>query len=84
MGKNFDDVLAPEVGSPYLSVVPDRSPRRKAHPTLGQAKNALQYRRSYYHDGYSVDIAIYEYRDNAWHLLYEVAKGEKVAPWERT
>lgn len=66
---------------PYMSVVPGRSPEQKAHMTLGHAKSAVgaklnAYRGSYY------DMAIYEWKNNGWELLYDIPKGTKVAPWK--
>lgn len=75
--------LSPKLELPaYLTVLPSRRPRDKAHTNLGHAKNALTYSAS---SGIiRVWGAIYEWVDGEWKLLYEVWPGMKVkdAPWK--
>lgn len=66
---------------PYMSVVPSRSPTQKAHMSIGHAKSAVGAKLSTYHGSYS-DMAIYEWKEGGWELLYDIPKGTKVAPWK--
>lgn len=66
---------------PYMSVVPNRSPEQKAHMSLGHAKSAVGSKINQYGHGSYYDMAIYEWKDGDWEILYDVPKGTKVAPW---
>lgn len=67
--------------SPYLSIIPDRSPRKKAHESLGQAKKAVLYRLS--SNELQVPCIVYEWKDNTWTELWRVEAGTKRSelPW---
>lgn len=67
--------------TPYMSVVPERRPEQKAHMSIGHAKSAVGAKLNNYGHGSSYDMAIYEWKDNGWELLYDVPKGTSVAPW---
>jgi hypothetical protein len=77
--------LTPDVKSrPYLSIIPTRSPEQKTHTSLGHAKNAVNNK---IWSGYSHrhDMAIYEWVDNDWKLLYDIPAGttENNLPWRK-
>ena len=67
--------------TPYLTIIPDRRPVQKTHSNIGHAKNALNGRIGYY-SGSPCDMELYEHVDGDWKLLYRIAKGERVAPWQ--
>lgn len=69
--------------SPYLTIIPDRSPRKKAHESLGQAKKAITFR-AHYSRGLPGNSFIYEWVDGkGWETLHELAAGTKREdlPW---
>jgi hypothetical protein len=75
---------------PYLTIIPNRSPREKTHVNIGHAKNAVQakmsYRGAYGYANYqtTVHIAVYEWLDNQWSLLWDIPSGtpESKLPWK--
>lgn len=82
MAAPIDD-LRPKFKMPaYLSVMPSRSPRDKAHTNLGHAKNALTHNST--SGKIRVHGAIYTWEDGDWQLMYEVWPGMLVseAPWK--
>ena len=77
--------LRPEQpGRPYLTVIPDRTPREKVYTRLSHARAAISGR--YYMPR---GAALYEWNEDAndWTLLFEVPPGERIArgqfPWQK-
>lgn len=77
--------LTPDVKiRPYLTILPYRSPEQKIHTTLGSAKSAVSYncgdRR-----GTNQDMAIYEWKNDEWVLLWEIPEGTMYEdlPWRK-
>lgn len=73
--------LRPPRPTPYMSRIPTRRPNDKAHLTLGHAKLAVGGKIDRYVGSY-VNMAIFEWKDGEWELLYDIPKGTKVAPWK--
>jgi len=75
--------LLPEQTFPYLTVIPDRRPVQKVHRNIGQAKNAVSYRDSFY-TGIPCDIQVYEWKRDHWTLLWDIPAGTKSSqmPWK--
>lgn len=69
--------------TPYLTIIPDRSPVQKTHTSLGHAKNALTYDKR--REG-----TLWEWKDGEWSLLYTVTCEQvrnehyKVTYWTQT
>lgn len=81
----MDTKLTPIQSTPYLTIIPGRyRARQKTHRTLGHAKNAVLARYSW-GPGLPEDVAIYEWRDGEWGLLWEIPKGTKEndLPWRK-
>lgn len=69
--------------SPYLTVIPDRSPVKKAHESLGQAKKAIVFR-ARETDGLKTTCYLYEWVDGkGWETLHRLAQGttKEALPW---
>jgi len=69
--------------SPYLTVIPDRSPRKKAHESLGQAQKAIVFR-ARARNGLSSPASIYKWVDGkGWEMLHDFLTGTKKEdlPW---
>lgn len=68
---------------PYLTWVPHRTPRNKAHEDLGQAKKAILFRLQ---DGELVtDCKVYKWANNQWELLWDIKQGTRRwdMPWHQ-
>lgn len=63
-------VEAPEI-LPYLTLVPDRTPRQKAHTSLGQAKKAVLFRLDI-NDKLKYPCRIYKWSGLGWELLWDI------------
>jgi hypothetical protein len=79
-----DPRLSPARATPYLTVIPDRLPKQKVHASLGHAKNAINYR-DQWRTGIPSDCVIFEWKDDAWQVLYEIPKGTHGGdmPWNK-
>jgi hypothetical protein len=69
---------------PYLTIIPDRVPRQKAHTNLGQAKKAVLFRlRDDGDEGLSTPIKVYKWTDSGWELMWDIAEGtpREAMPW---
>lgn len=78
-----EDAVKPE--HEFLTVIGDRSPERKSHATLGQAKGAASWRISG-NSGAPTEAPIAIFERNAsgdWTLLYDIPTGTDEAPWNR-
>lgn len=66
---------------PYLTIIPDRNPRQKAHTHLGQAKKAVLYR--LIRDELSVPCMVYQWTAKGWETLWNIPAGtdRKDMPW---
>ncbi|AYN59113.1 hypothetical protein HOU52_gp27 [Arthrobacter phage Yang] len=85
----------PIKATPFLTVIADRHPRQKAHTTRGHAHAALSQRASAFRmddgKGYArrlyTDVALYEWRDEDWRLLWEGKRGDVIdraaPPWKK-
>jgi hypothetical protein len=69
---------------PYLTIIPIRTPREKTHTTLAHAKNAVSAK-VHWSYGLSCDIAVYEWRDGDWSLLWDLPRGTLASalPWNQ-
>lgn len=69
---------------PYLTMVPGRTPRRKPHETLGQAKKAVLYRLSKADDRLEVPCHVYKWQNNTWELLWMIPAdtAREDLPWK--
>jgi hypothetical protein len=72
--------ISPVKSFPYLTIIPTRSPMQKAHTNIGHAKNALTGANE---DSHGVKGQMYEWKDDAWRLLYTVTV-EDPKPWGET
>ncbi|GAA2230398.1 hypothetical protein N1031_07035 [Herbiconiux moechotypicola] len=78
--------LTPDVRQrPFLTVIPRRSPRQKTHVSLGYAKSAISDK-VHYRIGAVCDMAVYEWRDEKWSLLWEIPRGTEYSalPWKES
>lgn len=69
--------------SPYLTVIPDRSPRKKVHESLAQARKAINYR-SNHRMGLPGTCFLYQWVDGkGWETLHELPAGTRTEdlPW---
>jgi hypothetical protein len=76
--------LTPDVKSrPYLTIIPNRIPQQKTHTSLGNAKNAISYKVE--RNGTQWDMAVYEWVDGEWSLLWDIPEGTKEheLPWRK-
>lgn len=66
---------------PYLSIIPDRQPRRKLHEDIGQAKKAVLYRLN--REKLSVPCRVFEWKGNSWVELWNIEAGtaREDMPW---
>lgn len=66
---------------PYLSIIPDRHPKRKLHDNLGLAKKAVLYRLN--RERLSVPVHVYEWKDGTWKPLWSIEAGtaREDMPW---
>lgn len=69
--------------SPYLTIIPDRSPVKKAHESLGQARKAIVFRAKGRY-GLPSTCYLYEWVDGkGWETLHELEAGtrKEELPW---
>lgn len=68
---------------PYLTIIPDRVPRQKAHMTLGQAKKAVLFRLQ--DEALSTPVKAYKWTDSGWELMWDITEGTRreAMPWLR-
>ena len=69
--------------SPYLTIIPDRSPAKKAHESLGQAHKAIIYR-ARERNGVPVKCFLYKWADDkGWETVHEIPAGTRKEdlPW---
>lgn len=66
---------------PYLSIIPDRHPKRKLHDNIGLAKKAVLYRLR--GEELSVPCQVYEWKADTWKSLWNIEAGTKreEMPW---
>jgi hypothetical protein len=68
--------------SPYLTLIPDRAPKQKAHMSLGQAKKAVLYR--LHREALSIECLVYQW-DSAkgWVKMWDIPRGTRREdmPW---
>lgn len=67
---------------PYLTIIPSRRPMQKLHTNIGHAKNAINGKIGAYRGGAECDMELLEHQDGGWVVIYEVNKGDRVAPWQ--
>lgn len=72
----------PEI-MPYLTIVPDRVPRQKAHANLGQTKKAVLFRLR--DEALSTPVKAYRWTDSGWELMWDIAEGtlREEMPWRK-
>lgn len=70
-----DGEPSPFKDTPYMTIVPSRSPSKKVHPTLGQARGAISYHIHDYGSGSPTEMELYEFKGNRWRLLHKFPKG---------
>lgn len=76
-------IPAPSI-SPYLTIIPDRSPVKKAHESLGQAKKAVLFRAGGKQNALKVPATVYQWDDKkGWVTLWKIDAGTKREdlPW---
>lgn len=69
--------------SPYLTIIPDRSPVKKAHESLGQAQKAIVFR-ARASKGLTSKCSVYKWADGkGWDSLWEFPAGTRKEdlPW---
>lgn len=68
---------------PYLTIIPDRVPRQKAHTNLGQTKKAVLFRLR--EDALSTPVKVYKWTDSGWELMWDIAEGTPRGsmPWAK-
>lgn len=66
----------------YLTVIPRRTPKQKAHYDLGHAKNAIRARCNWGR-GTDCDTQVFELVDGDWKLLWNIPRGtlREDFPW---
>jgi len=82
MTKNLkpEDAIKPE--HDFITVIKNRSPERKSHAKLGQAKGAISWR--FDQAGSSpvgTPMEILERQDGVWKTLYLIPATATVQPW---
>jgi hypothetical protein len=75
-------IEAPEI-MPYLTVIPDRSPRQKAHVSIQQARKAILFRLGGKDETLTVPCRVYKWTDKGWEELWNIPEGttRKAMPW---
>lgn len=68
----------------YLTIIPRRWPEQKMHADLGHAKSAVSYNCGH-RRGTNQDMAIYEWKNDEWVLLWEIPEGTEYEdlPWRK-
>ena len=68
---------------PYLTVIPDRSPRQKVHTDVQQARKAILYRVGGNADTLKVGCKVYKWTAQGWETLWDIPAGtdRKAMPW---
>lgn len=78
--------ITPKI-KPYLTDIATRRPRQKLHGTLHHAKAAVVNATwGYGHNAKTpCGISLWEWRDGAWHSVYEIAQGtlRDDLPWKK-
>lgn len=77
--QDYDD---PFDGAPYLTIVPNRTPREKVHKNLGLAKGAISHHTAY---GSYYEFVMYKFVDGRWVRILTVPRGTKSEdlPWRK-
>lgn len=80
--KTMNEPMEAPAVEPYLTVIPDRTPRQKAHTSLGQARKAVLFRLDI-NDKLSLPCRIYKWSGLGWELLWDIPADteRKAMPW---
>jgi hypothetical protein len=68
---------------PFMTWVPERTPRFKTHESPGQAQKAILFRLEEEDETLRTDCRIYKWAGTDWELLHEIKQGtnRKDMPW---